>query len=98
MAAHENMGVDPDPQPRVSEAKASHADMTAGRYLATRFSTLKPPMLAAPNPWRLVRMLDRHQWAFFGVAFAAWVCLPCSFLFGGAALFVVTVQTASYGL
>ncbi|KAG7142198.1 Carboxylic acid transporter protein like [Verticillium longisporum] len=72
MAAHENMGVDPDPQPRVSEVKASHADMTAGRYLATRFSTLKPPMLAAPNPWRLVRMLNRHQWAFFGVAFAAW--------------------------
>ncbi|EEY22349.1 sugar transporter family protein [Verticillium alfalfae VaMs.102] len=72
MAAHENMGVDPDPQPRVNESKASHADMTAGRYLATRFSTLKPPMLAAPNPWRLVRMLNRHQWAFFGVAFAAW--------------------------
>lgn len=53
--------------------KAPYEGMSAGRYLATRFSTLKPPMLSAPNPWRLIRMLNRHQWAFFSIAFAAWV-------------------------
>ncbi|KAK2001944.1 H+ symporter family protein [Colletotrichum falcatum] len=46
--------------------------MSAGRYLGTRFATLKPPMLSAPNPLRLVAMINRRQWAFFFVAFAAW--------------------------
>ncbi|TDZ37345.1 Carboxylic acid transporter protein-like protein [Colletotrichum spinosum] len=46
--------------------------MSAGRYLATRFSTLKPPMLSAPNPLKLIVMINRRQWAFFAVAFAAW--------------------------
>ncbi|KAM0326671.1 hypothetical protein ACHAQA_006541 [Verticillium albo-atrum] len=72
MAAHANTGVDPDEKSRGEDPQTPHAGMSAGRYLATRFSTLKPPMLAAPNPWRLIRMLDRRQWAFFGVAFAAW--------------------------
>jgi MFS transporter, SHS family, lactate transporter len=50
-----------------------HHGMSPGRYLATRFSSLKPPMRKAPNPIRLVMMLNRHQWAFFGIAFFAWV-------------------------
>lgn len=54
--------------------KPPYEGMSPGRYIATRFSTLKPPMLSAPNPWRLVRMLNRHHWAFFSIAFAAWVC------------------------
>jgi MFS transporter, SHS family, lactate transporter len=45
-----------------------------GRYLATRLPTLKPRMLSAPNPIRLIRMLNAHHWAFFFIAFAAWVC------------------------
>ncbi|KAL6891645.1 major facilitator superfamily domain-containing protein [Trichoderma longibrachiatum] len=46
--------------------------MTAGRYLATRFSSLKPPMLNVPNPIKLLRMLNRQQWSFFAIAFWAW--------------------------
>ena len=61
---HENGYRAPDKPPYVG--------MSPGRYIATRFSTLKPPMLSAPNPWRLVRMLNRHHWAFFSIAFAAW--------------------------
>ena len=46
--------------------------MSAGRYAATRISTLKPPMAKAPNPFTLVRMLNVQQWMFFLVAFFAW--------------------------
>ncbi|OTB03842.1 hypothetical protein M426DRAFT_59755 [Hypoxylon sp. CI-4A] len=46
--------------------------MSVGEYLSTRISTLKPPMAKAPNPIRIITMLNRHQWAFFGVAFWAW--------------------------
>lgn len=48
--------------------------MSTRKYLATRFTTLKPAMLPAPNPFRLVRMLNRRQWSFFLVALFAWVC------------------------
>jgi hypothetical protein len=53
--------------------KAPYQGMSPGRYLATRFSTLKPPFLNVENPIKLLRMLDRMQWAFFAVAFWAWV-------------------------
>lgn len=49
--------------------------MSAGQYIRTRFTSLKPPMAALPNPFRLIAMLNGHQWAFFSVAFFAWVCL-----------------------
>jgi SHS family lactate transporter-like MFS transporter len=49
--------------------------MSAGEYMRTRFSTLKPPMNKAPNPFRLLAMLNRRQWAFFFIGFIAWVCL-----------------------
>ncbi|OAA46126.1 sugar transporter family protein [Metarhizium rileyi] len=55
-----------------SEGAAPHEGMTASRYLATRWSTLKPPMLPVPNPWKLIRMLNAQQWAFFSLAFWAW--------------------------
>ena len=42
-------------------------ETSIGRYLATRFSTLKPPMAKAPNPFRLLLMLNRQQWLFFWV-------------------------------
>jgi hypothetical protein len=53
--------------------------MSAGRYIATRIPSLKPPMLSVENPIKLLRMLDRMQWAFFAVAFFAWVGLPHRF-------------------
>lgn len=46
--------------------------MSAGRYIATRVSTLKPPMNKAPNPFKLLAMLNFQQWMFFLVAFLAW--------------------------
>lgn len=49
-----------------------HHGMSAGEYIATRFSSLKPPMAKAPNPFKLVMMLNARQWAFFSVAFIAW--------------------------
>lgn len=47
-------------------------DMSAGRYLATRFSTLKPPMDKVENPFKLLASLNSKQWLFFSVAFIAW--------------------------
>ena len=46
--------------------------MGVGRYLATRLPTLKPPMAKAPNPFKLLRLLNAQQWLFFLVAFLAW--------------------------
>lgn len=65
------------------DAKAAHVrdespidpteeNLSAGRYLATRLTTLKPPMAKAPNPIRLLRLLSLQQWLFFLVAFFAW--------------------------
>ncbi|KAG5981718.1 hypothetical protein E4U54_006625, partial [Claviceps lovelessii] len=51
---------------------ASYEGMSVATYLSTRFTSLKPPMLPVPNPWKLLRMLNAQQWAFFAVAFAAW--------------------------
>ncbi|KAK3323385.1 sugar transporter family protein [Cercophora scortea] len=51
---------------------APHHGMSTGEYIKTRFTSLKPPMTAAPNPFSLVRMLNRTHWAFFLVAFFAW--------------------------
>lgn len=55
-----------------------HHGMSVGEYLSTRVSSLKPPMTRLPNPLRLIAMLTAHHWAFFGVAFFAWVCVVCS--------------------
>jgi SHS family lactate transporter-like MFS transporter len=43
--------------------------MSAGRYLATRFSTLKPPMDKVENPITVLRLLSTKQWLFFLCAF-----------------------------
>lgn len=53
----------------------SHAPekMSVATYAKTRFSTLKPPMHKAPNPFKLLAMLNTKQWLFFLVAFFAWV-------------------------
>jgi hypothetical protein len=52
-----------------------HHGTSAGEYLRSRISSLKPPLLEVPNPIRLLRSVNRTQWAFFFVAFAAWVYL-----------------------
>ncbi|KAF1923305.1 sugar transporter family protein [Didymella exigua CBS 183.55] len=44
----------------------------AGRYLATRVTTLKPAMAKVQNPIALLRLLNLQQWMFFLVAFFAW--------------------------
>ena len=38
--------------------------MSIGKYAATRISTLKPPMSKAPNPFKLLAMLNFQQWMF----------------------------------
>lgn len=57
----------------VPESPAPH-QMSIKEYALTRFSTLRPPMNRAPNPIRLLMMLNTKQWMFFLVAFLAWVC------------------------
>ena len=44
-------------------------NMSAGRYLATRLPTLKPPMNKIPNPISLLRLLNTQQWMFFLIGF-----------------------------
>lgn len=46
--------------------------MGAGRYLATRLTTLKPAMEKLENPITLLRMLNKKQWLFFLCSFIAW--------------------------
>jgi len=46
--------------------------MSAGQYLATRVSSLKPPMTPLANPFSLLAQLNFQQWLFFGVAFCGW--------------------------
>ena len=43
-----------------------------GRYLATRITSLKPPMDKLENPFTLLAMLNFKQWMFFLVAFCGW--------------------------
>ena len=38
-----------------------------GHYAATRFSTIMPAFDPAPNPIKLLGMLNRQQWLFFSV-------------------------------
>lgn len=46
--------------------------MSIGRYAATRFTSLKPPMHKIKNPFTTLAMLNTQQWLFFFVAFFAW--------------------------
>jgi hypothetical protein len=42
--------------------------MSVGRYLATRVTTLVPPMNKAPNPFKALMLLNKQQWLFFFVS------------------------------
>jgi len=55
-----------------TQTQESYTDMSVGRYIATRIPSLKPPMDKAPNPFRLLAMLNREQWLFFLVGFIGW--------------------------
>lgn len=46
--------------------------MSTGRYIATRFSSLKPPMDKIENPFTLLGLLNTKQWLFFACSFIAW--------------------------
>lgn len=59
-------GSDSDPDVSID------ANMSAGRYIATRFSSLKPPFAPLPNPIKALGLLNRQQWLFFLVAFCGW--------------------------
>ena len=59
-------------QPADDVGHTQGGEMSAGRYAATRISTLTPPMAKAPNPFTLIRLLNLQQWLFFLVAFFAW--------------------------
>jgi MFS transporter, SHS family, lactate transporter len=48
-----------------SELGYEEDQMGVGRYLATRLTTLVPPMNPAPNPIRALALLNRQQWLFF---------------------------------
>ena len=72
MAEYANDKVNETSHPEVHESH-SPQEMSVGEYIATRFSTLKPPLHKAPNPFRLLAMLSGKQWLFFFVGFLAWV-------------------------
>ena len=55
-----------------SDDDYSNRHMSPAKYAATRITTLKPPMAKAPNPFKLLAMLNTQQWMFFLVAFLAW--------------------------
>ncbi|KEZ42249.1 hypothetical protein SAPIO_CDS6105 [Scedosporium apiospermum] len=57
---------------QVGDYSASRYSMSAGEYLRTRVTTLRPPMHKVSNPIPLLRMLTGRQWAFFAVALSAW--------------------------
>ncbi|KAH9889657.1 H+ symporter family protein [Xylariomycetidae sp. FL2044] len=61
-----------DMLPEDANVHPPHHGMSPATYLRTRISSLRPPMRKAPNPITLVRMLNRHHWAFFSIAFIAW--------------------------
>jgi SHS family lactate transporter-like MFS transporter len=42
--------------------------MGIARYLATRLSTLKPPLNQAPNPFSALLLLNKQQWLFVSVS------------------------------
>lgn len=63
----------PDPGTRYNAYEIpQRRQMSVSRYIATRIPTLKPPMNKAPNPFKLLALLNFQQWMFFLVAFFAW--------------------------
>ena len=72
MAYHEKTGYHAEKPGHETTMYAAPEEMSAGRYLATRLPTLKPPMNKIPNPISLLRLLNTQQWMFFLVGFLGW--------------------------
>lgn len=60
-----------DPNPPSSPTR-SDKPLSARRYIATRIPTLKPTLTKVPNPFTLLRLLNKQQWLFFLVGFIGW--------------------------
>ncbi|KIX05199.1 uncharacterized protein Z518_06071 [Rhinocladiella mackenziei CBS 650.93] len=58
--------------PIYDDEELTNKHMSVAKYAATRFTTLKPSMDKAPNPFKLLALLNTQQWLFFLVAFIAW--------------------------
>ncbi|OCT48616.1 Carboxylic acid transporter protein like protein [Cladophialophora carrionii] len=69
-APKENVAVARPDGDDVDEVSSRH--MSPAKYAATRVTTLKPPLAKAPNPFKLLALLNTQQWLFFLVAFLAW--------------------------
>jgi hypothetical protein len=50
------------------EYRANNEHTSIGRYLATRFTTLKPTFTIPPNPISSLALLSRKDWLFFSVS------------------------------
>lgn len=73
MAAMEKSGVEYNEYNNEYGASGTPIEhMTAGRYLATRFSSLKPPMAKVPNPFKALRLLTKSNWLNFLIGFLGW--------------------------
>jgi hypothetical protein len=77
MATTEKSGTSPEyaedrDDARFPAAGETTEEMGIGKYLATRFTTLKPPMDKVENPFTLLASLNTKQWLFFFCAFIAW--------------------------
>jgi SHS family lactate transporter-like MFS transporter len=57
---------------QLGSGEPAQPQMSAGRYAATRFSTLMPTFDKAENPFKLLLLLNKQQWLFFLMSFFAW--------------------------
>lgn len=55
------------PQDVMAASPDVEEHMGIGRYIATRITTLVPPMNPAPNPFKALMLLNRIQWLNFAV-------------------------------
>ncbi|OQU96999.1 hypothetical protein CLAIMM_03004 [Cladophialophora immunda] len=69
----------------------SDLDMSLSRYMATRLSTLKPPMTIPPNPLRVLGLLTRRDWLFFA-------CAECSWSWAALDFFTVGMTTTQLAI
>lgn len=58
---------DAKPQYAATSSPDVEENMSVGRYIATRISSLKPPMNPAPNPFKALTLLNWTQWLNFSV-------------------------------
>ena len=72
MAGHYDSEKTSDSHHEAPAYRKPHTQMSIGQYIATRIPSLKPPMNKAPNPFKLLAMLNVQQWMFFLVGFLAW--------------------------